>query len=313
MAFLGAALVVAPPCRAAGLEDDASDLHRALLTRLVDQMVEQGYVAEGERVWWEPAKQPEEPDDRILRTMAAHALLERGVVLVRKESDAQIRLEARLLRAPGELLYSPELVQGRPGPAFTLTHRLVVRSVVLATGKVRKADVLVVQDQPFAPVDRQVAAGADTGKVDTGRLLQEIQGFGVTLSNLSGSGFSYRRWLASGRGFQVSGFPYLNGADTFFNLGGQVMQSFFETPGGRGYGLIAAGGGLGTLATRWFGEPAWNLSVGGGADLRLAANLVLSAQLGYSLSAGNRIGPGGGAGFRSTPRRKLHRGRVQAV
>ncbi|MEB3205607.1 MAG: hypothetical protein VKP57_13025 [Candidatus Sericytochromatia bacterium] len=297
IAFLGAGLGLAAPSRAAGLDEDASDLHRTLLARLVGQLVEQGYVAEGERVWWEPAKHPEEPDDRILRAMATHALLERGVLLVRREADAEIRLEASLLRAAGEILYRPDLMQGRPGPAFTLTHRLVARSVVLATGKVRKADVLVVQDQPFAPVERRTASGPDADSVETGRLLQEVQGFGVTLSNLAGSGFSYRRWLASGRGFQISGFPYLNGTDTFFNVGGQVMQSFFEAPDGRGYGLLAAGVGLGSLATSWFGGPAWNLSVGGGADLRLAANLVLSAQLAYSLSAGNRIGPGGGAGL----------------
>lgn len=287
----------AAPVVAAGLEGDAAELHRRPLEQLADQLLEQGYVARDERVWWSTEAATPDQEDQLRRSMLVRALLERGVIFVSKESDAQVRLEAVPLRAPDERIYAPELLQGRPGPGFTLTHRLVVRAVELSTGKVRRADVLVVQDQPFArkPVARS-GIETDGARSETARQLQEVQGFGVAVSWLSGSGFSYRRWMPSGRGYQVSAFPYVNGSETFFNVGGQIMQSFFEATGGRAYGLLAAGTAFGSVVEREPERLLWNLSVGGGADLRLTSNLVLSAQLGYSLSAGNRIGPGAGVG-----------------
>ncbi|MEB3238251.1 MAG: hypothetical protein VKO64_11590 [Candidatus Sericytochromatia bacterium] len=286
------------PVLAAGLESDASDLHREVLVRLADQLIGLGYVQSGERVWWEPEHAGSTDSDAdILRAMLARALMMRGVVLVDREPDAQVRLEARMLRGPGEVVYRPELVEGRPGPSYTVTHRLVVRSVESGSKQVRGADVLVVQLQPFAPIEVLAPAGAPGAqRPGVPHPVRELQGVGLAVSNLSGSGFSYRRWTASGLGYQISGFPYVNGPDTFFNAGGQVMQSFFEAPWGRGYGLGSAGAGFGSVADRWFGGTAWNLSVGGGLDLRLAGNLVLCAQLAYSISAGNRVGPGVGAG-----------------
>ena len=82
----------------------------------------------------------------------------------------------------------------------------------------------------------------------------EVSGYGLAVSWLSGSGFSYRRWMPGGWGYQVSGFPYINGQDYFVNVGGQWMQTLVEVSAFRAYGLVSAGLAHGNTFTTEIGR-----------------------------------------------------------
>lgn len=127
------------------------------------------------------------------------------------------------------------------------------------------------------------------------------QGVGIQASWLSGSGITYRRWLADGWGLQVAAFPYFTGDYYFFNPGGQVMKELFRNDTFRAYGL--AGIGMATYGSSYSGSGyQLGIPVGGGVDWFWGDTFAWTFGLGYTLafqstSTRPSFTPGGTFGF----------------
>lgn len=112
------------------------------------------------------------------------------------------------------------------------------------------------------------------------------EGVGIQASWLSGSGFTYRRWLHDGWGFQVAAIPYVAGGYYFFNAGGQLMKEMFRNRTIRAYGLTGVGAALygdGSSTGFDLGVP-----VGGGLDWFWGDNFAVTFGLGYTLAINSR-------------------------
>lgn len=148
---------------------------------------------------------------------------------------------------------------------------------------------------------------------------------GLSLSFLSGSGLTYRRWFANDWGVQVAGIPFVTVSNSvptgFLNLGLQGMMPLFKGERIRLYGLMGVGAGYNVSNYATYPAPGpdgivgapvmvfrdrWDLGVapGLGLDYLFYNNFALTGAVGYTFSrtSGNdaapswALGPGGTIG-----------------
>lgn len=299
----------------AGPLPDATSYHRVNLEAMADRLLsgDHPYLKQGEKVAVVEATRFEELSEvegKALRHLLWASLGRRGIAFTARETEADVLLELMVLGTKDASFFSRELTGLRPGPAYRLRDRVVVRVTERASGRLRGEDYLVAEFKPFDGSVPEVSADASASgglAVDTfAAVQQELTGYGLSVSWLSGSGFAFRRWLANGWGWQVAGIPYSDGVSYFHNAGGQVMRQLIEGGQGRLYMLGATGAAYGNMATTgWYrrsedGQSVellptllWNLSAGLGADLRLTPNFVLAFGAGYSLGPQATVSPDG--------------------
>jgi len=303
-------LAAVPPFLPAGVglaapPPDATAYHRVNLDAGANHLLEgdNPYVRKGERVCWVPDaafRSPPVLEARALDHLLLAALVRRGVEFVDHEDKADVLLAVSFAEVRDEPYFRPELLGMRPGPAYRLRDRVAVRAVERASGRIRGENYLVVEFKPFdgalAPGSSEATGSAAQPMPDLGSVQSDLTGYGLAVSWLSGSGFAWRRWFASGWGWQVAGIPYSDGSAYFHNVGAQVMRQMVDGRLGRMYLLGATGVAYGTAGPTgwyrrgsdgisWTRQPSllWNLSAGLGADFRLTPNLVLAFGAGYSL------------------------------
>lgn len=124
---------------------------------------------------------------------------------------------------------------------------------------------------------------------------------GVSVSWLTGSGLTYRRWFENGLGFQVAGVPMLTTTNTFVNVGGQVMQLITKNDAFCLYGLT--GFGVGYSASNGFGTGVpinhtdIGIPLGVGMDWYVTRDVACTLAIGYTLSTSFNGAQSAGYGF----------------
>lgn len=128
-----------------------------------------------------------------------------------------------------------------------------------------------------------------------------LQSLGVSVSWLTGSGLSYRRWFENGYGYQVAGVPLVTTTNTFVNVGAQVMQVITKNEAFRIYGLTGFGVGYGASNGFGTGVPINHTDIGVplgvGFDWYVARNVACTLGVGYTLSTSFNGSQSAGYGF----------------
>lgn len=109
---------------------------------------------------------------------------------------------------------------------------------------------------------------------------------GLTVSTISGSGITYRRWFENNMGVQVAAIPFLGvnsdgSMGGFLNAGVQAMYAPLKTDSVALYGLLGWGVGVNLSG----GQIDSGVAPGLGVDWFLSPNFALTGALGYTFSS----------------------------
>ncbi len=257
-----------------------------------DSLIKKKLVAPGDRVWLQPVELKwSQADLQVMDDLTA-ALLARKVAVVRDLSFPGPRPEDR---EPLEHLKGLGVSKVLSYTRGVDDDSANFRVVEVPSGLVVAVEPISAKGEP----DKATIAETPVRPVNYGRAM------GLSVSNLSGSGITYRRWFENDWGYQVAGIPFVsvsnNEPSGFVNLGVQGMMPFFKGQRVRLYGLLGLGALYNRTQTTAYppqnpdgtyppGVPAvserWDLGVapGVGVDYLFFNNLGVTAAVGYTFS-----------------------------
>lgn len=276
-----------------------------------DSMIKKKLVAPGDRVWLQPLELKWSAADVQLMDDLTSALLARKVAVVR---DLTFPGPAPEDREPLEHLKGLGVSKVLSYTRARDDESANFRVIEIPSGLVVAVETISAKGEP----DKATIAETPVRPTNYARAL------GLSASNLSGSGLTYRRWFENDWGVQVAGIPFVtvtnNLPSGFVNLGLQGMMPFFKGERVRLYGLLGVGaayslnrystyvpgpgGADGSMVTTT--TDRWDLGIapGIGLDYLFFNNLAVTTAVGYTVgrTSGSQqdpswsLSPGGSIG-----------------